>query len=314
MQKAHPPLNALRAFEAAARHLSLTKAAAELHVTPGALSHQIRGLEQHLGVELFVRKPRAIVLTDAGRRLHPGLQTGFGLIRQSVEAVMRSPDDNTLLISTPPGFTAKWLAPRLWRFLAAHPGIDARVSSTPAFVDLVVGEVDVAVRNLPIGSTADPALLVEKIADLVATPVCSPKYAAQIGAKAGPRALRKAAFIFDDSLAGSENDFGWTGWLAAAGVDGIDLTRGLHFNSADHALEATVEGAGVLLAYTLLTHDDIRTGRLIAPFDLVLPSRRAMHFACRADRQNRPKIRAFRTWMKAELEAMDRAAGGPAPA
>ena len=128
---------------------------------PGALSHQIRGLAPILCVELSVRKPRAIVLTDAGRRLHPRLQTGFGLIRQSVEAVMRSPDDNTLLISTPPGVTAKWLAPRLWRFLAAPPGIDARVSSTPCFVELIVGAVDVAGRNRPIGSTADPALPVE---------------------------------------------------------------------------------------------------------------------------------------------------------
>lgn len=307
MHKSLPPLSALRAFEAAARHLSLTKAALELHVTPGALSHQIRGLEEHLGTALFLRRPRAIILTDAGQRLYPGLQTGFGLIRQAVETVAQRGDGNKLLISTPPGFTAKWLAPRLWRFLAANPGLDARVSSTPVFVDLAAGDVDVAVRNLPVGAPTDPALLVEKLADLIATPVCSPAYATKIGGLKTPAALRKAALIFDDSLAGSENDYGWAGWLKAAGVDGVVLDHGLHFSSADHALEATVEGAGVQLAYTLLTHEDVRSGRLIAPFDLMLPSRRAMHFVCLKGRETRPHIAAFRSWITSEIKAMSKA-------
>ena len=310
MHQSMPPLSALRAFEAAARHLSLTKAAHELHVTPGALSHQIRGLEEHLGIALFLRRPRAIVLTDAGQRLYPGLQTGFGLIRQAVETVAQRGDGNKLLISTPPGFTAKWLAPRLWRFLAANPGLDARVSSTPAYVDLAAGDVDVADPQ-PAGRRGDRARASRrKLADLIATPVCSPAYAAKIGGLKTPAALRKAALIFDDSLAGSENGYGWAGWLKAAGVDGVDLDRGLHFSSADHALEATVEGAGVQLAYTLLTQDDVRSGRLIAPFDLMLPSRRAMHFVCLKGRETRPHIAAFRQWITTEIAAMTKA---PAP-
>jgi LysR family transcriptional regulator, glycine cleavage system transcriptional activator len=306
MHASLPPLNALRAFEAAARHLSLTKAALELHVTPGALSHQIRGLEEHLGVALFLRGARAIALTEAGRLLHPGLQTAFGLIRQSVETVTAPRKSNTLVISTPPGFTAKWLAPRLWRFLNENPGLDARVSSSPAYVDLKVDDVDVAIRNLPIDAPRDPSLLVEKLADLVATPVCSPAYAARIGGLRSPADLRDAALIFDDSLSGSESDFGWVGWLKSAGVDGVDLGRGLRFSSADHALEATVEGAGVQLAYTLLTHDDRRSGRLVAPFGLTLPSRRAMYVACLKGREKRPNIAAFRDWIKAEIAAMSK--------
>src|SRR4051812_41475248 len=130
MHKPMPPLNALRAFEAAARHLSLTKAASELNVTAGALSHQIRGLEDLLGLKLFERQVRAIALTSAGRQLFPGLQTGFVHLRDAVAGLSEASDDRVLVISTPPGLTAKWLAPRLYRFSAAHPQIDVRVSSS----------------------------------------------------------------------------------------------------------------------------------------------------------------------------------------
>src|SRR5215472_17219704 len=121
MHRPMPPLNALRAFEAAARHLSLTRAAVELHVTPGALSHQIRGLEELLGRKLFERRVRAIALTPAGKLLYPGLQTGFAQIHEAVAGLDATADERVLVISTPPGFTAKWLVPRLYRFASAHP-------------------------------------------------------------------------------------------------------------------------------------------------------------------------------------------------
>ena len=130
MHSAAPPLNALRAFEAAARHLSLTKAALELNVTPGALSHQIRGLEDHLGLKLFDRGVRSIALTAAGKALHPGLQAGFLHIRDALASLNRLSDARVLVVSTPPGFTSKWLAPRLYRFSIAYPEIDVRVSSS----------------------------------------------------------------------------------------------------------------------------------------------------------------------------------------
>src|SRR6478672_7625968 len=150
MRKPMPPLNALRAFEAAARHLSLTKAAQELHVTAGALSHQIRGLEELLGVNLFERRVRSIALTAAGKQLYPGLQTGFIHIRDAVAGLDATNDARVLVISTPPGFTSKWLAPRLYRFSSAYPEIDARVSSSLSNANFTTDGVDIAVRNLPI--------------------------------------------------------------------------------------------------------------------------------------------------------------------
>src|SRR5229473_2217700 len=139
-----PPLNALRAFEAAARHLSLTKAAQELHVTAGALSHQIRALEDLLGVKLFERRVRAIALTPAGKLLYPGLQTGFAHIQDAVASLGLAGDSRVLVISTPPGFTAKWLVPRLYRFAAAHPEIDVRVSSSFGYANFTTDGVDAA--------------------------------------------------------------------------------------------------------------------------------------------------------------------------
>src|SRR5712672_3551090 len=175
MHNPMPPLNALRAFEAAARHLSLTRAAQELHVTAGALSHQIRGLEDMLGVKLFERRVRAIALTPAGKLLYPGLQTGFARIQEAVAGLGLAGDDRVLVISTPPGFTAKWLAPRLYRFAAAHPEIDVRVSSSFGFANFTTDGVDVAIRNMPVEAANDPALVVEKLVDLSLVPVCSPR-------------------------------------------------------------------------------------------------------------------------------------------
>src|SRR3954471_22842988 len=174
MQRPLPPLNALRAFEAAARHLSLTRAAEELHVTPGALSHQIRGLEEMLGLALFERRVRSIALTAAGSRLYPGLQTGFMQIRQAVNALDTIGRDRVLVVSTPPGFTAKWLAPRLHRFAIAHPEIDVRISSTMSMANFRSDGVDVAVRNVAAGSVAPPHLALEKLVGLSFVPVCSP--------------------------------------------------------------------------------------------------------------------------------------------
>ena len=150
MHKPMPPLNALRAFEAAARHLSLTKAAQELHVTAGALSHQIRGLEELLGLRLFERRVRSIGLTPAGKLLYPGLQTGFNHIRDAVTGLGSASQERVLVISTPPGFTAKWLAPRLYRFASAYPEIDVRVSSSSSNANFTTDGVNVAIRHMPI--------------------------------------------------------------------------------------------------------------------------------------------------------------------
>jgi LysR family transcriptional regulator, glycine cleavage system transcriptional activator len=260
MHSAPPPLNALRAFEAAARHLSLTKAALELNVTPGALSHQVRGLEDHLGVKLFDRGVRSIALTAAGKALYPGLQAAFVHIRDALASLNRLADARVLVVSTPPGFTSKWLAPRLYRFSIAYPEIDVRVSSSMNNANFATDGVDAAIRNLPVDAAHDEAPEVEKLIDQSLVPVCSPALVEKHGPFTSPDMLKGVPLIHDDSLSSRAVMPNWAGWFAAAGVRDADVSRGLRFNSADHALDATVEGAGVLLALDALAYDGLRTG------------------------------------------------------
>lgn len=300
-----PPLNALRAFEAAARHLSLTKAALELHVTAGALSHQIRGLEDLLGVKLFERRVRSIALTPAGKQLYPGLQTGFIQIRDAVAGVSPGGDERVLVISTPPGLTAKWLAPRLYRFSNACPEIDARVSSSLGSANFVTDGVDVALRNLPVDAVATEELVIERLIELSIAPVCSPSLVEKHGPFATAAELARVPLIHDDSLANRAEVPTWADWFEAAGVSGVDVSHGLRFNSADHAIDATVEGAGVLLAHDILAYDALRSGRLVVPFPLTLRTGRAYYFVCPRKQQDRPKVRAFRAWVKQEVAALE---------
>lgn len=305
MHSAMPPLNALRAFEAAARHLSLTKAAEELHVTAGALSHQIRGLEELLGVQLFERRVRSIALTDAGKLLYPGLQTGFTQIREAVVGLKRLESNRVLVISTPPGLTSKWLAPRLYRFTNKHPDIDARISSSLENANFATDGVDVAVRNLPMKPEADAGLLVDTLIELSFMPVCSPRFLAEHGPFDSAAALARMPLIHDDTLIRRVDVPTWSDWFKAAGVTHADVSRGLRFNSADHALDATAEGAGVLLAHDLLAFDDLRTGRLVIPVKLSVRSGRGYHVVFPRNRQNHPHVQAFRAWIKDEIAALD---------
>jgi LysR family glycine cleavage system transcriptional activator len=295
----------LRAFEAAARHLSLTRASEELHVTPGALSHQIRGLEELLGVKLFERKVRAIALTAAGRQLYPGLQTGFGHIRDAVANLDVAHAANILVVSTSPGLTAKWLAPRLYRFSNDFADVDVRISSSLNNANFETDGVDIAVRNMGSNPAPDPALEIEKLAEISFVAVCSPRLIEKYGAVKNAEALARLPLIYDESFNPRVQAPNWSEWFDAAGVTGVDLRRGLHFNSADHALDAAGEGAGVLLAHDLLAYDDLRTGRLIIPVKLALPSGRAFHLVWPKGRKPSVAAVGFRRWIKAELAAMD---------
>lgn len=310
MPKPLPPLNALRAFEAIARHLSFTLAADELAVTPAALSHQIRGLEEFLGERLFDRKARSIALTAAGNTLYPGLHAAFLQIRQTVDLLGRDKLENVLVVSAPPGFTAKWLAPRLYRFLIAHPEIETRISASKELANFTTDGVDVAIRNV---ASQKSGLWSRRLTAIHLLPVVSPRLLAELGGLQAPEDLKRAPLIHDTMLGALPGMPTWTEWLEAAGVRGVDVGRGLRFNSSDHALEAAGEGAGVLLGQRELAHDDLKSGRLVAPFGLVLPSERHFAIVCPDGSERQPKVRAFIDWITAEAERMagERPAVGP---
>jgi LysR family glycine cleavage system transcriptional activator len=298
MPRLLPPLNALRAFEATARHMSFSRAADELGVTPAALSHQVAGLEAFLGERLFHRNARSISLTPAGDLLFPGLNAAFGQIRQSVERVMDTGDAKILVVSAPPGFTAKWLVPRLHRFLAANPELDVRVSASLTLASFSGDGVDVAIRNA-VGPF--PGLWSQKLVAIETLPIVSPRLIEQYGPLETPDDLARFPIIHDDSLGRMFGLPTWMDWLRVANAEHVDMGRGLHFSSADHAIEAALEGAGVLLAPKVLAADDVRLGRLVFPFELTLRSDRSFHIVCPEGHETRPKIAAFCAWIMDEV-------------
>ncbi|HZT26793.1 MAG TPA: transcriptional regulator GcvA [Pseudolabrys sp.] len=304
----HPsvlPLSALRAFEAAARHSSLTSAARELHVTASALSHQIRGLEELLGVKLFERRVRAIALTAAGKQLYPGLQTGFAQIREAIDSFAAAGQPDVLVVSTSPGLTSKWLAPRLYRFGAAHPDIDVRISSSLNNANFTTDRVDLAVRNMSVSPAADRLLDIEKLYEVSFVPVCSRALLDKYGPVKTARDLARLPLIHDETLKARVAVADWSDWFKAAGVADVDLRRGLRFNSSDHALDAAGEGAGVLLAHDLLAYDDLRTGRLVVPVKLSIAPGRAFHLVRLKARRPTAAMTAFAAWLRKEIAALD---------
>jgi LysR family transcriptional regulator, glycine cleavage system transcriptional activator len=298
MQRPLPSLNALRAFEATARHLSFSRAAEELHVTPAALSHQIRGLEALLKLKLFERKARAIELTDAARLIYPGIRAGFESLREAVQRLDRTKTDRILVVSAPPGLTGKWLVPRLYRFLAANTNIDARISATSRFADFITDGVDVAIR---MSSGVHPDLYVEKLMDESLLPLCSPRLVEGPNALKTPFDLARFTLIQVDLPAPGAPT--WTDWLAAAGVPTIDASRELYLSGADHALDAAIEGVGVVLAYKMIASREMCSGRLVSPFGPELPIiGQSYYFVCPKGHEKRPNIRSFRDWLHSEIK------------
>ena len=296
MRRPLPPLNSLRAFEATARHLSFSKAAAELHVTPAALSHQIRGLEESLGLRLFHRRARAIELTEAARLIYPGIRTGFESIREAVERLDRGKQDRLLVVSSTPGLTAKWLVPRLYKFLALHPDIETRITASVSYANFTTDDIDVGIR---LSSGAHPDLYVEKLSDEWLLPLCSPRLLEGGHPLRKPQDLTRFPLIQVD-LPGIVPT--WADWLGMAGVEGVDSSRGLRLNVADHALDAASEGVGVVLGYKIVASRDIGLGRLVVPFGPEIPvPGRAYHFVCAKGQEKRAPIKAFRDWVFAEI-------------
>jgi len=298
MARRNYPLNALRAFEAAARHLSFVKAADELHVTPAAISHQVKSLEDFLGVQLFRRLPRGLLLNDAGQLFLPELREGFAQLDKAVERVRESDARGPLMISVAPAFAAKWLVPRLERFSAAHPDIDVRISARLAVIDFQRDAFDAAIR---LGRGNYPGLESTKLFDESVTPLCSPRLLEGEFPLRKPEDLQHHLLLHDDSLEFDASAPKWSSWLKAAGIKDIDSTRGPHFSHPDHALQAAIDGAGVVLGWRYLATADLAAGRLIAPFDLALPLDLGFFLVCPETHAERPKVALFRQWLLDEV-------------
>jgi LysR family glycine cleavage system transcriptional activator len=296
-----PPLNALRSFEVAARQLSFTRAAQELHVTQTAVSHQIRVLESHLGVRLFLRLPRRLALTVEGQAYARELGSVFDRIADATLALQAQPRREVLTVTALPSLTARWLVPRLGRFLDAHPRIDLRLLATERTLDFVREAVDIGIRW---GYGRWAGLSSEKLMDDECFPVCS------------PRLLRRRRMTLTDlqrqPLLHDDSPDGWRRWLRAAGAVGVDAEGGHVFNDANLTLQLAAEGRGVALGRRVLVEEDLASGRLVRPFALSIPSEPSYYLVSSPHTADLPRVRAFRAWLTGELTAA--APRSPAPA
>lgn len=290
-----PPLTALRAFDAAARHMSFAKAAAELNVTPAALSFQIKSLEDHLGAALFRRMNRAVELTDAGRALAPDAKAAFEQLTAGWRAARRTQDHQSLTVTAGPSFTAKWLAPRLYEFAQSHPEIELRFSAALRMMDFARDDIDVAIR---FGFGPDPNLYSLSLAEEWVVPVMTPELAARYPT---PQSLSDAVLIVDNSIDFISPPIDWAAWFDAMDVD-VTAGNGPQFSQADHAVDAALAGVGVVLGRRALIIKDLAEGRLVAPYPYPLRTGARFRFLCREGAETRPQIAAFRDWILREIE------------
>jgi LysR family glycine cleavage system transcriptional activator len=302
MARRLPPLNALKAFEAAARHLSFSKAADELRLTHGAVSRAIRDLEKELGRPLFVRTTRSVKLTPAGASYAAEVRSALDRIAAATAVVREQPSSGVLNVGTIDSFAARWLVPRLARFRRQHPDIDVRLSGTERLADFVTDGIDIAVRY---GRGQYPGLTAELLMKEDLVPVCSPKLLEGQHPLRSPADLRHHTLIHDDFMTT------WAMWLAMAGIEGIDATRGPIFSSSNLAVQAAVQGEGVVLGRTALIADDLAAGRLVRPFALSLPAELAYYVVYPPPAITRGKVKAFRDWLLAE--AAPEALRAPSP-
>src|SRR5437588_1216472 len=283
MPRQLPPLNALRAFEAAARSESFTRAAEELCVTQGAVSHQVKALEAELGIKLFNRERQRLIITDAGREYLTVLREAFDRIAVGTERLVQRQTSGVLTVSTSPDFAAKWLVNRLGRFAEAHPGIDLRISATLHHIDFAREDVDLAVRH---GDGSWAGLDVARLSTEQLFAVCSPKLLR------GRQRISKPADVLKFPLLHLDDRKDWARWLEAAGVANAELAHGPVLNRASMIIDAAVDGQGIALARTTLAACDLLSGRLVRPFTAALSLSRTYWIVCPKATSALPKISA----------------------
>jgi LysR family glycine cleavage system transcriptional activator len=293
MPRRLPPLNALPSFEAAARHLSFSRAADELHVTHGAVSRAVRNLEDHLGVQLMIRASRSVRLTPIGASFAAEIRDVLEHLATATSAATRQ-SSGMVSVSTIDSFAARWLMPKLFRFRRVHGDIDVRVAMSEGLADFVRDGIDIAIRC---GSGQYPGLSADLLMKEDHFPVCSPKLLK------GRYPLRTPADLARHTLLHDVFTADWAIWLLNAGIDNVDPHRGPTFLSSDHAIQAAVRGEGVVLGRSALVADELAAGHLVRPFELSLPAGFAYYVVYPQRALQRPSVKAFRDWLMAEARS-----------
>lgn len=300
MARKLPPLTALPAFDAAARHLSFTQAAAELNLTHGAISRAIRNLEERLGVQLFERGTRSVRLTPAGAAYAAEIGAALDRIGMATMAATAPRSAGVLNVSTSDGFAGRWLVPRLHRFHRAHRDIDVRISTSGGLADFVRDGIDIAIRY---GGGSYAGAVSEFLTEVEVFPVCSPELLQ------GEHPLREPADLRHHTLIHDGFPIDWATWLERAGVGDINPKGGVTFDSATYASEAAVHGEGVLLGRSALVSADLAAGRLVRPFALKVPATSSYYVVYLEGALRQAKVRAFRDWLLEEMAADRERAG-----
>ncbi|MGV8933650.1 MAG: transcriptional regulator GcvA [Gallionellaceae bacterium] len=290
-----PPLNALRAFEAAARHLSFVRAAEELHVTPAAISQQVKLLEDHLGVSLFHRGKK-LALSEASSAVLPFVTEAFDQIELAMLKVQTNILRDTLVISASPAFAARWLIPRLEDFQSRHPNIELRLLATKRLVNFQVEDVDVAIR---FGEGDFENLVAERLMPEAIIAIAAPMLAATINS---PGDLTSCNLLEDESKTSNGCFPDWETWISTLGVSVITPLRIRHFGDADLTIQSAVSGLGAALTWQSLVAGDLKAGRLVRLLDQIIPTTFSFYLVAPKNRTNLHKVNIFRAWLLEQSE------------
>lgn len=294
-------LNAMRAFEASARHQSFSAAAEELNVTPAAVGQLVRSLEEWLGTPLFHRGSGGrtrLVATDIAQRALPNIRAGFDKLSIGLSQLKEGATSSMLTVTVSPSFAAKWLLPRIEHFHLTWPELDVRLDTSLKPLDFVAQGIDIGVRY---GLGAWPGLVSEKLMEEEIYPVCSPTLLKQNPQLLDPENLAKQTLIHDLSVDEHTGFASWNGWLEKAGISGIDTKRGLRINNSAAVLQSAIDGHGIALARSVMARDDITAGRLVRMYpDIAFTSTLAYYVVYRQERISLPKLEAFRDWLMQE--------------
>lgn len=293
MARRLPPLNSLKAFEAAARNLSFTKAAEELFVTQAAISHQIKLLEEHLSIKLFMRRNRSLLLTEEGQSYYLDIKDIFASLYEATEKLLSRGAKGSISIALTPSFAIQWLIPRLSEFSSLHPDIDVKIKAVDFEENSLTDDVDVAIYY---GLGHWQGVQADKLHTEFFIPVCSPLLLA------GEKPIQSAEDLQHHTLLHDMSRNNWNEWIKQAGVKSVNVNQGPIFSHSSMVLQAAIHGQGIALGHNILAKPEIESGRLVTPFNQVLLSKNAYYLVCREAQVDSPKIATFREWLLAQVK------------